>query len=240
MFSRKAKVGKESRVSTQSPQVEPDPEHMQPHVHVAPSALAGSGDAEPDGPQLLWVHPTHLNLYHRNPRRGKPDEIAKSLRANGQYKPIVVNKGTFTNRPWEVLAGNHTLIAFRDLLQAEPHDVRWQKILVHLVDVDDDRAARIVAADNRTADLGDYDQDALRDLLTGLDGDLFGTGYEDADLAKLLGGDDIGDEGPISGDAETGETPRTFGVVVECETEAQQVALLEQLEAEGFNVRALM
>lgn len=37
-----------------------------------------------------------LTPYHRNPRRGNMAAIAESLKARGQYKPIVVNKGTKT------------------------------------------------------------------------------------------------------------------------------------------------
>jgi ParB-like chromosome segregation protein Spo0J len=96
---------------------------------------------------------------------------------NGQYRPIVVNRGTHTGRPSEVLAGNHTLIAARDL--------GWEHIAVVWVDKDDDGAARVVAADNRTADLGSYDERLLAELLTDLP-DLDGTGYDPGDLDALV------------------------------------------------------
>ncbi|WP_394621282.1 ParB N-terminal domain-containing protein [Lentzea sp. JNUCC 0626] len=117
-----------------------------------------------------------LHTYFRNPRRGNVDLIAQSLVVNGQYRPVVANKGTHTGRAREVLAGNHTLVAARDK--------GWPDIAVCWVDVDEDQAARIVAADNRTADVGDYDMGALAELLDGLD-DLAGTGYTDADLQAL-------------------------------------------------------
>lgn len=134
-----------------------------------------------------------LSTYHRNPRKGDVATIAKSLQVSGQYKPIVVNAGTHTGRPAEVLAGNHTLIAARDL--------GWSTIQVVTVDVDDDQAARIVAADNRIADLGDYDQEMLAELLTDIP-DLEGTGFTDADLDALQqqlspSEDDPADETPI-------------------------------------------
>lgn len=117
-----------------------------------------------------------LSTYHRNPRRGDVAAIAASLAARGQYRAIAVNLGTLTGRPLEVLAGNHTLLAAREL--------GWTHIDATSVDVDDAEAARIVAADNRLADLGSYDD---TDLLAVLDmaGDLVGTGYTDADLAAL-------------------------------------------------------
>lgn len=117
-----------------------------------------------------------LRTYHRNPRRGNTAVIGQSLTVNGQYRPIVVNAGTHTGRPNEVLAGNHTLMAARDL--------GWESVAAVTVDVDDDQAARIVAADNRTADLGEYDERLLLELLAELP-DLDGTGYEPGDIAEL-------------------------------------------------------
>lgn len=118
-----------------------------------------------------------LRTYHRNPRQGQTKVIASSLRVNGQYRPVVVNRGTHTGRSSEVLAGNHTLMAARD--------EGWAEIAVCWVDVDDDAAARIVAADNRTADLGEYDDRLLAELLSDLP-DLDGTGYDPGDLDDLL------------------------------------------------------
>lgn len=129
-------------------------------------------------------HPSDLALYHRNPKQGDVTAIAASLRVNRQYRPIVVNRGTHTNRPMEVLAGNHTLKAFRDLAERYPSDDTWQAIDCYVVDVDDDRAARIVAADNRTAELGSIDDETLLELLSELD-DLEGTGYDADDLEML-------------------------------------------------------
>lgn len=118
-----------------------------------------------------------LRLFHSNPRIGDVAEIATSLRVNGQYRAIVVNRGTHTGRPMEVLAGNHTLKAARDL--------GWETINAHLLDVDEDQATRIVLADNRTAELGEIDTDILLEIAQGLD-DLEGTGYTDEDIAALL------------------------------------------------------
>lgn len=48
-----------------------------------------------------------LNVFHKNPNVGNVDLIAKSLHINGLFRPIVVNVGTKTKRPNEILAGNH-------------------------------------------------------------------------------------------------------------------------------------
>lgn len=117
-----------------------------------------------------------LRTFHKNPRQGDVGAIKQSLLVSGQYKPIVINAGTHTGRPNEVLAGNHTLMAARDL--------GWESVAAVTVDVDDDQCGRIVAADNRTADLGGYDERLLAELLTDLP-DLDGTGYNLEDLEAL-------------------------------------------------------
>lgn len=120
-----------------------------------------------------------LSLFHRNPRRGDVREIANSLTAHGQYRPLVVNVGTLTGRPNEILAGNHTFLAACSL--------GWESIQATTVDVDDVTATRIVLADNRLADLGSYDDADLVAALASV-GDLDGTGYAQADLDALLAG----------------------------------------------------
>jgi DNA modification methylase len=124
-----------------------------------------------------------LEPYPDNPRRGDLAAIAESLEANGQYRPIVVNE-----RTGQVLAGNHTLEAAKRL--------GWKRIAATYVDVDEERARRIVLADNRTNDLAGYDAEALAELLGQLDG-LDGTGYEPEDLDQLL--DELEEEAQLAG-----------------------------------------
>lgn len=136
----------------------------------------------PDSLAELRVPIDQLIGYATNPRRGDIAKIQKSLKKLGQYRPVVVNRGTLTGRHNEVLAGNHTVIAAREL--------GWAEIAATYVDVDDDFAARIVLVDNRLPDLGTYDDGALLDLLQSLP-DLDATGFEPADLDALLGDDGL-------------------------------------------------
>lgn len=140
-----------------------------------------------------------LKLFHRNPRKGNIAAIAESLEELGQYRPITVNRGTTTGRPNEILTGNHTYQAAKRL--------GWPTVAVAWVDVDEDTAARIVVADNRTSDLGGYDDDALTALLGELP-NLTGTGYSDDDLQDLLILQDTfdgGDEGGTPPEAPSDE-----------------------------------
>lgn len=132
------------------------------------------------------MDPDKLHLYHDNPNLGDVPTIKESLLENDQFRPIVVNLGTLTGRPHEVLAGNHTVMAIRELREENPEDARWQRVLIHTVDVDDVRAAKIVLADNRTGELGQRDDESVLRLLEALGADdLTGTGY-DADAMKYL------------------------------------------------------
>jgi|SanBayMetagenome_1026888.scaffolds.fasta_scaffold00600_6 hypothetical protein len=115
---------------------------------------------------------TELKQYRNNPRKGNVSLIADSLEAYGQYKPITVNANTK-----EILAGNHTYQAARSL--------GWSEIDVVFVDVDETTAAKIVAIDNRSSDMGEYDKKVLADLLDSIN-DLSGTGYTTDEFDDLL------------------------------------------------------
>lgn len=180
-----------------------------------------------------------LNHYSKNPRRGDVQAIKGSIVANGIFRPVIVNKGTYTDKPNEILAGNHTVKAIRELAEENPDDRRWQQVEVWMVDVDAERAARIVLADNRTADLGSYDNEELLDLLDMMDGDLDGTGYDADDLEKLAGGDS-GDILPEPGDSDSEEYNFSYSIVVECESEEMQEELLQKFMEDGLNCKAIM
>lgn len=116
---------------------------------------------------LLTPHPD-------NPRHGDVAVIGESVRENGFYGVLIVQRST-----GHVLAGTHRLLAAREQgLTTVP--VVW-------LDVDDDRARRILLADNRSSDLATYDESALAELLAELDGDYAGSGYAEADMSALLG-----------------------------------------------------
>lgn len=114
---------------------------------------------------------SELNHWKPNPRQGDIGAIAESLLANGQFRPIVVNRPTMT-----VLVGNHTMAAARSL--------GWEHVEVVYVDVDTVDAARIVLVDNRTSDLATYDEVSLDAMLMSLP-DFVGTGWHPDDVGDL-------------------------------------------------------
>lgn len=137
-----------------------------------------------------------LAAFHKNPRRGDVATIVESLDRLGQYRPIVVNRGTKTGRKNEVLAGNHTVLAAKQL--------GWKEIDVHLVDVDDDTAARIVLVDNKSNDNATYDHADLLELVKTVS-DLEATGWTPAEISDIA--DQLADDVVEDTEGEFDEAP---------------------------------
>lgn len=125
----------------------------------------------------LTVDINTIEPHPKNVRQGDIGAISESLKAHGQYRPIVVDKRT--NR---ILAGNHTWKAAKAL--------GWSQISAGFVETkDDDEALRILLADNRTTDLASYDDAELANLLKDLaetDEGLIGTAFDGDALDQLL------------------------------------------------------
>ena len=105
------------------------------------------------------------NARKHSPRNLKA--IRDSLDVFGQQKPIVVDSRGV------VIAGNGTLEAAREL--------GWDEINVTVTDLDPAHAQAFGIADNRTAELAEWDTDVLGQLLEGMD----------SDLADILSIDDL-------------------------------------------------
>lgn len=155
------------------------------------------------------------------------ESIRASLQRFGQQKPIVVDaKGV-------VIAGNGTLEAARML--------GWSKIAVVHTELEGADAVAYAIADNRIAELSDWDKDALGQVLAEFQNtegfDELVTGFSESEIEKLTGRGIDPDE-----DADTSERGSPdgaeFRVVVIVETEMDQQALVEQLEGEGYKARA--
>lgn len=117
-----------------------------------------------------------LKPWPGNPRQGDIEAMAASLRANGQYRVAVVQKSS-----GQICAGNHMWLAARD-------ELGWTEIAAITLDLSDEEAKRILAADNGVGEKGTFNEYLLADLLhdlAGTDLGLEGTGYEPADLDDL-------------------------------------------------------
>jgi ParB/RepB/Spo0J family partition protein len=161
-----------------------------------------------------------------NPRRGDVAAVARSYATFGQRKPIVARR---EGDGGIVIAGNHQHAAAKEL--------GWENIAVLWVDDDDLTAKAFALADNRTADLGSYDNADLLTMLQSVhdaDSGLFeATAYDESALANLIEKLEIPDPAAV-------EIAESYAVLVDCESEADQVILLERLTEEGLKCRALV
>lgn len=127
--------------------------------------------------EIVEVGLDEIRPHTQNPRLGDIKAIAESLQTYSQYKPIVVREET-----GEILAGNQTYAAAKM--------IGWQEISVVYISVSDIDAKRIVLADNRTHDLGAYNDPLLANLLQDLMVEdvslLDGTGYSADEVDDLL------------------------------------------------------
>lgn len=128
--------------------------------------------------QNLVVPIDSVRPHPRNPRQGDVGAISVSLDKFSQYKPIVAQKST-----GYILAGNHTYQAAVML--------GWTHIAVVFKECDEQEATALMLADNRTSDLGVYDDAVLLELARSLDEELLtASGYDyDVldDLARSVG-----------------------------------------------------
>ena len=101
------------------------------------------------------------------------EAIARSLKAFGQQKPIVVDRDGI------IVAGNGTVAAASSL--------GWTEVAVVRTGLDKDEARAYAIADNRTAELATWDEERLALTLGELDIDLAGAvGFSEEELAAML------------------------------------------------------
>lgn len=124
-----------------------------------------------------------VTLHPHNPRVGNVEAVARSLSRFGQLRPLLAQASTRY-----VVAGNHVLRAARSL--------GWTELAVAIEDLDDATATAYLLADNRTSDLGGYDERLLAAILadTAATGNLAGTGYDLDAVAALIAAAGLGDE----------------------------------------------
>ncbi|HBH54971.1 MAG TPA: hypothetical protein DDY91_24075 [Planctomycetaceae bacterium] len=162
--------------------------------------------------------------------RANLDAIKGSLRQFGQAQPLLVQGDSMLLR-----AGHGRLAAARELL-AEG-DKRWEQIAVLKIEWDNATGTAFAIADNRTAELADWDPAALekqlRDVAVG-DPELQQMFTDLAEQLELIVAEEVGEEQPAI------EVPERYQVVITCTDETHQKLLLEDLENRGIECRAIV
>jgi hypothetical protein len=123
--------------------------------------------------ELVPIH--SVTRHPENARKGNVARIEESLRAHGQYAPVVVHE-----QSGYILKGNNTHRVLQEKIGAA-------EILATFVSCTEAQARAILAVDNRTSDDASYDDAALLALLEQVeaDGNLAAAGYGQADIDDL-------------------------------------------------------
>jgi ParB-like chromosome segregation protein Spo0J len=148
--------------------------------------------------------------------------ICESLTQFGQRKPIVINADDV------VIAGNGTVEAARKL------GIKTLEIVRVPANWSEEKIKAYALADNRTAELASWDAEILLSQLNELniaDWDINALGFKEFELNP-----------PKDSDADTDmkSIGERYEVVIECEDENEQTALLIRLSQDGLKVRAII
>ncbi len=111
-----------------------------------------------------------LEPFPGNPRRGDTTAVAASLRRFGQLKAVVVD--------------GRRIVAGHTLVRAAEREGWTHVAFAENTFADEGEQRAFLLADNRSADLGSYDDRLLRDQLRELD-EFEGTGYVHVDFVAL-------------------------------------------------------
>jgi ParB-like chromosome segregation protein Spo0J len=194
----------------------------------------------PEAPAVQVVPITSLtpdgaNVRRRNERAKR--SLTASLKQFGPARSIVLDGQDI------VRAGNGTLEAaeaagVKEVLKVRPGP--GQLVAVVRDDWSPTEAVGYGIADNQLATLAEWNEEGLADQLEALQSDGFdldAIGFTEEEVADLIGGDEP-DADPDKGQEEI--LPESWMIVVECETEQEQVALLERFQQEGLSCRAFV
>ena len=167
----------------------------------------------------LAVNVDQLKNWEKNPRVGSIEAVARSLEKFGQRKPIVVNKRTN-----EVIAGNHTIMAAKSL--------GWTEVAAVWVDDDEATAQAYAIADNRTHDLGAYDEQALAALVEELANTdlILAAGYAQQDIEDLY--ETSGYRGDLNINAQYADPNLAYTPIASLTTGADQAVVERPIAAQ--------
>jgi hypothetical protein len=219
----------------------------------SPVSDAAAGDG--DDVAASWSAIAGLRPWARNPRHndGEPvRKVADSIKHFGWAAPVIAQRNG-----GEVVAG-HTRLKAVDVLIAEwalasdrqratwhPDAVRCvtrKQVPVRFGDWSERDAHLLAIADNKLNELAEWDTNAVAEILSDYgirDALLSGFTLKDLDaMAEEIasggeGGGDGEDAGPSLGGLE-------YRVVIECESEEQQLELLGRFDGEGLKCKALI
>jgi hypothetical protein len=219
------------------------PAHKPDGVVGEPAAEARQSRAR--DPAAEWLPLSALHGWERNPKR-HGETVPKLVRAIirwGWGSPIEARREN-----GEIIAGNGRMQA------AERLAVRWTKtserarskwhpeavrvaageVPVRYRDLDEDDAHEAAIADNRIGEDSEWDKELLAEHLEEFEDDADLMGFDDSEIESTL------DQEERSESQSRHQPGETFAIVIECESEQQQLDLLAEAERRGWRCRALI
>jgi ParB-like chromosome segregation protein Spo0J len=142
--------------------------------------------------------------------------IVASLQKFGQVKPIIVREATR-----HIVAGNGTYAAALKL--------GWKEIAANILPLSEAEARQYAIADNRTAELAEWDQDILLQQI-----DLIS--QEDQDFSDALFLNELL-PAPKADELPAVEVPAIYGINIDCGNEETQKQLYDELKRRKFTVK---
>ena len=161
--------------------------------------------------------------------------IRESLKSFGAARSIVIDEND------RVLAGNGTIEAANDLgiskvrvIETEGDEI----IAVRRSGMTEQDKVGLALADNRTADLSEWDGAMLQQLSVEHD---IKPWFSDDDILEILGQDDDGadfdpDDPTID---QSGKIQGVYQIIVTCKNEQEQTELLDRLLDENYDCKAM-
>ena len=131
----------------------------------------------------IWVKIDSLKPWADNPRQNDSavSSVVDSIKRFGFASPIIARKETN-----EIIAG-HTRFKAAQVLKLD-------KVPVRFMDLDPVDSKLLALADNRVAELADWDDEGLSDILSELSSqgiDLDGLGWSEEELEAVMGAFDV-------------------------------------------------
>ena len=173
-----------------------------------------------------------LERWPGNARRGVVSQIKESMRINGVFQPLIVQKSTS-----RIIAGNHRYDALVELHEEQPDE--WgSHVDVVMLDVNDSRALKMNLADNKTSDDATWDTEAVVAQLRAVldeDGSLLGTGFADDeldDLVALIEADDLDDLADEFGEPDDDDLWPTVSIKMPPDVRDRFIAAIESYDGD--------
>lgn len=182
------------------------------------------GDLVKNESAAVWVDIAQIKPWANNPRKNENAvaKVAASIKRFGFGSPILARSADN-----EIIAGHTRYAAAQSL--------GLTRVPVRFLDLDPAEAHILAIADNKTAEIAEWDDEMLGAVLNQLQAEdlLNGTGFTRDELDKMLNPGELEEALPELGGLK-------YSVVVECDSEEHQAQMLAQLEADGLRCKPLI